>query len=312
MPNRNRRGFTLIELLVVIAIIGVLIALLLPAVQAAREAARRTRCTNNMKQLGLAVHNYADTYGRVPIGQDVYISARGYIILTNWSINLLPHMEQSSAYNAWNISFSFPEPPNTTVSRTGIGAYHCPSSPTDVAESFTAPTGLSYNIAGLAPGEVFRSGVVDYAVSANVYVPPLQLGGMIDYYITPRAAPLAAVTDGLSNTMMFAEMTGGPRAYLAKGVADPLYNAGYAFGHLGGLNRLSLRTYSYDGRVPFGGNCVINCNSGGGNPFSFHPGGANVTLGDGSVRFLKQTVAASTMYKLIGINDGGILSADDF
>ncbi len=313
-PSRPhvRRAFTLIELLVVIAIIAVLIALLLPAVQAAREAARRAQCINNLKQMSLGVHNYVDAYNRLPIGQSASLGSKGYAILISWSINLLPYMEQTAAYNAWNCSYSFSETPNTTVCQMGVGTYHCPSSPTAVVETYATPTGLSYSIAGLASGATFRAGVVDYCVSANVYVPPTILGGMIDYYVTQPGAPLSVVTDGLSNTMMFGEVTGGPNGFLAKGVIDPAYQSAYAMGHLGGLNRLSLRTYTYDGKVMFGGNCVINCNSEGGNLYSFHPGGANMAMGDGSVRFLKQTVAATTVFKLIGCNDGNIVSADEY
>ncbi|QDV32414.1 DUF1559 domain-containing protein [Tautonia plasticadhaerens] len=306
----TRTGFTLIELLVVIAIIGVLIALLLPAVQAAREAARRAQCTNNLKQIALATHNYVDTFSRLPIGQDVYadLHGRGYAILTNWSMSLLPFLEQRALYDAWNVGFSFSEPANTTACATGVGGYHCPSSPTGLVEDYTATSA----VAGLPAGGVFRSGVVDYAVSANVYIPPLQVGGMLDYYITPRGSPLSVVRDGLSNTMMFAEMTGGPVGYLADGVPDPNYTWGAYMGHLGGLNRLSLRALSYDGRIYGGGNCVINCNSGGGNPYSFHPGGANVAMGDGSVRFLKETTAVTTVTKLIGCQDGNIIGADEY
>jgi len=313
MPSPPRRGFTLIELLVVIAIIAVLIALLLPAVQAAREAARRAQCVNNLKQLGLAVHNYVDSFDRLPIGQDVYAAnaSRGYYILTNWSVSLLPQMEQTAAYNAWNISFNFAEVQNTTVTQMGIGTFHCPSNPTATVETFGTPA--TTLIAGVPMGGTFRAAVVDYMAAANVYNPPLQLGGMIDYYITPRGAPISVVTDGLSNTMLFAESTGGPTLYLAKGVNGGPAPYAFCSGHLGGLNRLSQRTSSYDGLIPFGGNCVVNCsNNLGSCPYSFHPGGANVAMGDGSVRFLKQTIAATTMFKLVGCNDGGIVSADEF
>lgn len=310
MLLNSKRGFTLIELLVVIAIIGVLIALLLPAVQAAREAARRSQCINNLKQIALAVHNYVGVHERLPIGQVVggegMASPTLYRIGTNWSVSLLPFLEQAAAYNNWNISFSFPEAPNTTVSRMGIGAYHCPSSLAPSTDTYTATT----DIAGVANGQTFVSGVVDYSVTTSVYQPPILLGGMIDFYITPKGSPLSVVTDGLSNTTMFAEMVGGAQIYGHGGVKFGPNDV--AMGHLGGLNRMMQRTSSADGRIAYGGNCVINCSNAGSSPFSFHPGGVNVAMGDGSVRFLKETIAVNTMFKLIGINDGGILSSDEY
>ncbi|WP_435018068.1 DUF1559 domain-containing protein [Tundrisphaera sp. TA3] len=307
-----RRAFTLIELLVVIAIIAVLIALLLPAVQAAREAARRTQCTNNLKQIGLGVHNYIDANGTVPLGQDVYNTdtARGYRIATNWSVSLLPFIELGSSFNAWNVSFNFAEAPNTTVCQAGISAYHCPSNPTQLVDDFTTPAGLL--VAG-APSGKFRAALVDYHAAANVYVPPLQYEGAISYSAGFKSMPLSAITDGLSNTIFFAEITGGPKVYYAKGVDGGDNPYGYFTGHLGATNRLSQRTFSFDGRISGGGNCVINCtNSATSCPYSFHPGGANVVMGDGSVRFLKSTLAANTLFGLIGINDGTIISADSY
>ncbi|MDR3619548.1 MAG: DUF1559 domain-containing protein [Paludisphaera borealis] len=304
-----RRGFTLIELLVVIAIIAVLIALLLPAVQSAREAARRIQCVNNMKQIGLGVHNYVSAHGVLPIGQVVNgpgMASTLYRIGTNWSVNLLPFIEQPAAFNAWNLSFSFPEGPNTTVSQAGIAAYHCPSSLSPSTDTWKCDS----DIAGVANGGTFVAAVVDYSVAANVYVPPLQLGGMIDFYLTPIGAPLSVVTDGLSNTLMFAEMSGGAVMYGRGG--KKIGDNDLAFGHIGALNRLSQRTYSFDGKIQFGGNCVVNCTNYGGSSFSFHPGGVNVAMGDGSVRFVKETVATTTLFSLIGVNDGNIISSDAY
>jgi prepilin-type N-terminal cleavage/methylation domain-containing protein/prepilin-type processing-associated H-X9-DG protein len=308
--RRPRGGFTLIELLVVIAIIAVLIALLLPAVQSAREAARRIQCVNNMKQIGLGVHNYVSALGVLPIGQSVNgagMASADYRIGTNWSVSLLPYIEQSAAFNAWNVSFSFPEAPNTTVLQTAINAYHCPSSLAPSSDTWKVNED---GIAGVPNGGSFVATVVDYTVAANVYVPPLELGGMIDFYITPPSPPLSVVTDGLSNTLMFAEMVGGSVMYGRGGKV--IGDNDLAFGHLGALNRLSQRTFSFDGRIQFGGNCVVNCTNYGGSPFSFHPGGANVTMGDGSVRFIKEAVATNILFSLIGVNDGNIVSADAY
>ncbi len=143
MSLRTRRGFTLIELLVVIAIIAVLIALLLPAVQAAREAARRMQCTNNLKQIGLAMHNYHSTYDVFPMGaskncnSDPSSSCPGYADWRGWSslATALPFVEQTPLYNAINFSMAeeihdaTPAPENSTVVGTVVKAYMCPSDP---------------------------------------------------------------------------------------------------------------------------------------------------------------------------------------
>ncbi len=135
-PHRTERGFTLIELLVVIAIIGVLIALLLPAVQAAREAARRSQCTNNLKQIGLAMHNYHSAMNAFPMGVSASNNTvEGSIAWSGWSCQalMLPYMEQTAIYNSINFDFapiagghfSF----NSTASATMINSLLCPSDP---------------------------------------------------------------------------------------------------------------------------------------------------------------------------------------
>src|SRR5213596_361748 len=130
--RRHRAGFTLIELLVVIAIIGALIALLLPAVQAAREAARRSQCTNNLKQLGLATHGYADTHGVMPMGSfkmspppsgDPCKGGHEAGVF----IAILPYLEQGPLFNAFNSNVHYETAPNSTVVGTGLSVLWCPS-----------------------------------------------------------------------------------------------------------------------------------------------------------------------------------------
>jgi prepilin-type N-terminal cleavage/methylation domain-containing protein/prepilin-type processing-associated H-X9-DG protein len=310
---RSRDGFTLIELLVVIAIIGILVSLLLPAVQAAREAARRTQCVNNMKQMGLALHNYMDAQGAFCLGQYVTVTPRGQVNMSSWTLGLAPYLEQAALFDSWNFGFNFSEPNNTTASQVAVGAYHCPSSPTETVMDFTA----TYAMAGVAAGEKFRSSVVDYAVSANSTIIPVDSAGtsahgVISY--TPGGSPASfhSVTDGLSNTIAFFEMAGGATLFGPRGTPISVTGLPWtAMGHMGGLNRISLRGWSYDGLVQFGGNCVVNCNNGGGGLYGFHPGGANVALCDGSVRFLKKTIAATTLHKLVSRSRGEIVNGDD-
>src|SRR5580658_2811205 len=120
--SQRKTGFTLIELLVVIAIIAVLIALLLPAVQAAREAARRIQCVNNLKQIGLGLHNYYESRNALP-GADMVFNVTELSALAN----ILPYLEQSNLYNSINFAFSYQDPTNTTAMFTVLNAFICPS-----------------------------------------------------------------------------------------------------------------------------------------------------------------------------------------
>jgi prepilin-type N-terminal cleavage/methylation domain-containing protein len=135
----KRRGFTLIELLVVIAIIAVLIALLLPAVQSAREAARRIQCTNNLKQLGLAMHNYVSAQNTFPVGRMglnynyPQLGVAGGALQGNarrtWTFQIMPYLEQGNTFQAINFSLSYFHAANTTIIQTTIAGFHCPSDP---------------------------------------------------------------------------------------------------------------------------------------------------------------------------------------
>jgi prepilin-type N-terminal cleavage/methylation domain-containing protein/prepilin-type processing-associated H-X9-DG protein len=133
MPARHHRGFTLIELLVVIAIIAILVALLLPAVQQAREAARRTECKNNLKQIGLALHNYHDTFGSFPsgwIGVDNGVpTAHDGINGAGWGTMLLPYLDQSPLYNRFNANVGIEDPLNDPFRLTTLTVFRCPSDP---------------------------------------------------------------------------------------------------------------------------------------------------------------------------------------
>ena len=157
----KRSAFTLIELLVVIAIIAVLIALLLPAVQAAREAARRISCVNNLKQIGIALHNYHSTFDTFPTGGWIYIATQPNTINMNmgWSAAVLPWLEQPALYAGLNVGFPYNDPTNTTAAYTVLTVYLCPSepratfwnaSPGDTYPSADADYGGMYGPRGLA------------------------------------------------------------------------------------------------------------------------------------------------------------------
>jgi prepilin-type N-terminal cleavage/methylation domain-containing protein/prepilin-type processing-associated H-X9-DG protein len=213
-----RRAFTLIELLVVIAIISVLIALLLPAVQSAREAARRSQCVNSMKQIGLALHNYHDVNGAFPMGSGsgLYTLPSTYLAKECWSIHaaILPQLEQTALYNAINFNWcvdstGYPNPyPNYTVFHTQVNTYLCPSDPNawTVANDNTTGNNCYFGSIG-ATTDILGSNAPNYSVPSLANV---QTTGLFAFQ---QSKALNRVLDGTSNTVAFAESTvGNPRA----------------------------------------------------------------------------------------------------
>lgn len=196
---RLRRGFTLIELLVVIAIIAVLIALLLPAVQAAREAARRAQCTNNLKQLGLAAHNYLSQTNVYPMG-DLFPSGTfpGNSWSISWTVSILPQMEQHALFNAFNFSFNYSDPYggliNTTVGYTQVAAYLCPSD--GATQRPQHPWGAQNYVGNWGgPGEIktFSGTCLSPYWGDSTNAP------------STNAIGVEAITDGTSNTALYSE-----------------------------------------------------------------------------------------------------------
>ena len=314
----QRTGFTLIELLVVIAIIGVLVALLLPAVQAAREAARRSSCQNNLKQLGLAAHNFHDTYGKLPSS----VRPAGLTTLPRIAgmTLALHYIEQGNAFTAYDQTKNWFDAANLPVTSKQISTYLCPSTP--------EPKRLD-GIPESSPWQGNLVAVTDYSPTIGVDQ-RLATAGLVDFAGTgmlpkngdPR---FADVTDGLSNTIMYAESAGRPY----------VYRAGKKFGNLptnhvnaGGWSRpasdFSIDGASFDGAT-LPGPCPLNCTNGEdfgstafphpyygtegtGEAYAFHPGGAQFAFGDGSVRFLSQTINIRDFARLVTRDKGEVLS----
>jgi len=298
----RRNGFTLVELLVVIAIIGVLIALLLPAVQQAREAARRSQCVNHLKQVGLALHNYHDTYQSFPSlciesgetsTNDSQVHDRaGWA----WAAFILPYMEQSALHEAGNIGRGGHILDHRDVFQTSIPTYRCPSDPTpnlvngkETWWSNKAQTGWDAATANYVAATNHRD--VWHRVNGT------WTGG----FAYNKTTKFSSITDGTSNSLCVGEKSARPNADYSGAVW-----AGAAQSH----NPDSSRDVGATMNTPI--NAVGNWFGG---FSSYHPGGANFCMFDGSVRFISENIAHdtsddvdSTIEYLLVIQDGQPIS----
>ncbi|MHC5542775.1 DUF1559 family PulG-like putative transporter [Singulisphaera rosea] len=317
-PTRTRHeGFTLIELLVVIAIIAVLIALLLPAVQSAREAARRAQCINNLKQIGLAFHNYVDTNNMLPASCEG-VSRPNLEQFGGWGIRIMSQLEQRALYDAYNFQWGFHMPTNQTVTRTVVAVYLCPSStrssnPTSGLVRFTnGSTSVSDPTLDGASSDYFTAR--SYIDLWNVPTLVEHVGAIDQTLYTP----FSKITDGLSNTLLAYECAGKPdywrngklvASYSAGSTAIRTNAKGYSHGVWTGFMNMRIVSFT-GGEYEYDGPCLINCHNGWNAVYSFHPGGVNTLSCDGSVRFLKQSVAKPVMRAYVTRAEGEIISAD--
>jgi len=339
----RRRAFTLIELLVVIAIIAVLIALLLPAVQSAREAARRAQCVNNMKQIGLGLHNFESAQGFFPPSgirgtgycqqMNINVGANGKILPSGQRASsymfthILPYMEQVGVYNSYNIKIDFRSKVNSTSIGTLINTFLCPSSANGSKFHDFDDTNTSGDMAQTGgPWFGVHAAVTDYAVSNGVE-DLIAESGMID--ITEKGmysmlqnvdgghannvTYISQVTDGLSNTLMVNESAGRPDLYRAGAKKDMTITKpgeGSAGGWADYDTGYTLHSYTLDGsKIP--GPCFTSCYNGN-EDFSFHPAGGNYLMGDGSVRFIKNTTSIRVYVRLLTRAMGEVLSAEQY
>lgn len=324
-----RSGFTLVELLVVIAIIGVMVGLLLPAVQAAREAARRMQCSNRMKQIGLAFHNYESSFRALPPSR---IEITSPLFHAGWQSMLLPFLEQNALYDNYNRSQSWFAQVNSPVTIQNVSEFVCPSTPgtrgTPPAARYT-DRGITYGTPVFAPS--------DYAAINNIRRAAWVVNGEQGPATTQRQWPgalfpampgagikFAEIIDGLSNTIMIVEDAGRPNVWVGRlQVINPRDAALGNFVEEGWGWADIQDSFSLDGSNTFGvpnktsssgvvtvaaggGNCMMNC-SNDGEIYSFHPGGAHGLRCDGSVQFMAAQMNGITLVRMVTKNLGEVI-----
>ena len=330
---RPKRGFTLIELLVVVAIIAVLIGLLLPAVQAAREAARRLHCVNNLKQIGIALHNYHSTVGGFPVG---FLYPTGAVPPTTsplqyrWSAlaQLIPYLEQSNLANSLNFQFPLAYrptgpasafwpfyPQNSTAMTTRISEFLCPSDPAPALSEDSGPTSYAF-----CAGDGSNGGEATGANGTFILGPSISIAGIADGTSQTAAATeqLLGIAGPYTQTTptpipqpiarAFARVTAGPLTDEACALAGNgwLLNKGAAWWDGNYLNTLYNHHRPPNAAEP---DCIVYHNPGWKTGRSLHPGGVNLLFDDGHVAFERNSLDLA-VWRAIATRAGGEVIAD--
>lgn len=302
----RRHAFTLIELLVVIAIIAVLIGLLLPAIQKVREAANRMSCTNNLKNVGLGLHQFLDTHQRFPPAR--VLGPFEPLNISNpvehsWAIFMLPYLEQESLHRRYRLDLDFRHPANGPVVQTRLPILECPSAPERGPDVFSS------------------GGFTDWQTSPADYIPvmrvdpSLALAGLVEPTVnhhgvmgSNKLTRMAEVIDGTSNTFLIAESAGRPELWQAGRVVAGVRVRGAGWGD-------SRNAFSMHGSTPDGvsspGPCALNCTTDR-EIYAFHSSGANALLADGSVHFLQANIDIRVVARMITRAGGEVVSSANF
>ncbi|WP_339743679.1 DUF1559 domain-containing protein [uncultured Rubinisphaera sp.] len=326
MPQQNpthipRNAFTLIELLVVIAIIAILVALLLPAVQQAREAARRSQCKNNLKQMGLALHNYHDIHNTLPpaVMRPSYSVSAGFFGKPGWGWGtmLLPFIEQSALYDSMNINVNVMEdtPAMLQYTQTAIPIYLCPSSPAPLintkhkknawsAEDCPATSNYKGVFGSRNEGERTTSGLAPSCPTNCCWLYGHCMRGETGLFGANSVVRFRDITDGLSNTFAIGECTYGD-------IGDGVDRAASVWAGMSNQSTANTTTNDRPVRVlmhSLANTTARRINGTFRNAFSsHHDGGAQFLLADGSVRFISEVVDGGTSELLADRADGNVI-----
>ena len=309
--TRRRLAFTLIELLVVIAIIAILIGLLLPAVQKVREAAARMTCSNNLKQLGLGLHNFESAYGEFPVNLG---TVRNPGPRHPWTVTILPYIEQENLFRQIRLDVAWFDLPNRDAIKTPVKMYQCPSAVTR-APAFTevlVPTtgGMPTRIEG---------GAWDYGPFSGLNAALLGLPANypVQAVFTGTGNKWSDMTDGLSNTAMVAECPSRQLLYKRRTLVSNVASTSNpcAGGGVGCVNggiwadwnkNMGIGGASAAGEENAGEPVAIN-GTNAWEVYSFHTGGANCLFGDGSVKFLRESLTIQTLAAMVTRAGGEVL-----
>ena len=301
--SRTRHGFTLIELLVVIAIIAILIGLLLPAVQKVREAAARMKCQNNLKQIGLAMHNYAGANNGLPPRRSYPLPEPN----VGWPVLILSYIEQDNVQKAMRADLSFFAPENNDIVKRPLPIFQCPSTP-------NSGQLVKMNANGMygAAGDYYACNIVQdptFTMPSGATVSAALIDDMaLGQGNTVR--PLTDFPDGTSNTLVIREVAGRPDRYNATGTRTAYAGGVSSIGAWASYQTAVVQSWDESGTTA-NGTCVINCNNEYGT-YAFHSAGANHLFADGSVRMVRKGVNKYLYYSLVTRNGGEVISNADF
>jgi prepilin-type N-terminal cleavage/methylation domain-containing protein/prepilin-type processing-associated H-X9-DG protein len=294
-----RRGFTLIELLVVIAIIAILIGLLLPAVQKVREAAARTQCSNNLKQLGLAFQNYHDANGKFPPYRITAPTIHG------WASYILPYIEQDNLYKQYSYAANWYDTVNQPVIQTPIKTLACPNGGAYGRTRTATTNGVTWTA---AMSDYATTHTIDQSVVNAGWISPTfpRLGAIIlnDY------RKITDITDGTSSTLLVVEEAGRPDVWIQgkqQSGLQPFVNKGPWAAE---LNSIGIRGHTPDG-LSSPGPCAVNCSNVDG-IYGFHTGGAMSVFVDGHVQMLHTGLDIWVLFALTTAQGGEVISVSDY